>query len=122
MKLLLDQGTPRSTVAHLAAVGIVAEHVGNLGMATAADTTILEFARQQQAVIVTLNADFHRLLAYSHATSPSVIRIRIERLKGDALASILRQVLATADSDLIAGAAISVTPDRVRIHSLPIGR
>ena len=38
MKLLLDQGLPRSTVRHLAAVGIAAEHVGDIGMAAAADT------------------------------------------------------------------------------------
>lgn len=37
MKLLLDQGLPRSTVRHLAGMGIAAEHVGDLGMAMAAD-------------------------------------------------------------------------------------
>lgn len=56
MKLLLDQGLPRSTIQHLAAVGIVAQHVGDLGMANAEDIVILEFARQQQAVVVSLDA------------------------------------------------------------------
>ena len=59
MKLLLDQGLPRSLVRHLAAAGIAAEHVGDLGMATAADAMILDAARQRQAVVVTLAADFH---------------------------------------------------------------
>ena len=58
MKLLLDQGLPRSTVKHLAAAGIVAEHVGDLGMATADDDAILDSARQRQAVVVTLIHDF----------------------------------------------------------------
>jgi predicted nuclease of predicted toxin-antitoxin system len=92
MKLLLDQGLPRSTVTHLAANGIAAVHVGDVGMAAATDTAILESARQRQEVVVTLDAEFHQLLAMSHAKSPSVIRIRIEGLKGGALASVLNQV------------------------------
>ncbi len=55
MKLLLDQGLPRSTVKHLVALGIVAEHVGDLGMASASDNTILDAARHRQAVVVTLD-------------------------------------------------------------------
>jgi predicted nuclease of predicted toxin-antitoxin system len=43
MRLLLDQGLPRSTVRHLANMGVVAEHVGDLGLARAADTQILDF-------------------------------------------------------------------------------
>lgn len=121
MKLLLDQGLPRSTVLHLTAAGIAAEHVGNLGMAASDDTAILEYARQNGLVVVTLDADFHQLLARDHATSPSVIRIRIEGLKGDRHAAILVQVASIAGTELAAGAVVSVTADRVRVRSLPIG-
>ena len=47
MKLLLDQGLPRSTVKHLAAAGIVAEHVGDLGLAAAADGAILATVKEK---------------------------------------------------------------------------
>jgi predicted nuclease of predicted toxin-antitoxin system len=57
MKLLLDQGLPRSTVKHLAALGIVAEHVGDLGMAAATDEAILKAARDRGSVVATLDAD-----------------------------------------------------------------
>ena len=53
MKLLLDQCLPRSTVRHLTEMGIAAEHVGDLGMATASDVQILKIARQRQATVVT---------------------------------------------------------------------
>ena len=122
MKLLLDQGLPRTTVKHLAAAGIVAEHVGDLGMARVADDVILDAARQRDAVVVTLDADFHQTLATSRATSPSVVRIRIEGLKGDQLAAILTQVIATASAELAAGAVVSVTPSRIRVRALPIGQ
>src|SRR5688572_23065448 len=103
MKLLLDQGLPRSTIVHLAGIGVVAEHVGDLGMSAAADDAILVFAEQLGAVVVTLDADFHQLLAHSGATSPSVVRIRIEGLKADRVAAILAQVIAVAESELAAG-------------------
>ncbi len=122
MKLLLDQGLPRSTVKHLAAMGITAEHVADLGMAAAADVAILATAQQQQAIVVTLDADFHQMLAASHATSPSVVRIRIEGLKGKQLCEILGQVIAAAGTELASGAAVSVTQGRLRVRLLPIGR
>jgi predicted nuclease of predicted toxin-antitoxin system len=59
MKLLLDQGLPRSTVQHLAAIGISAEHVGDLGLATAADEAIIDEALQRGSIIATFDADFH---------------------------------------------------------------
>jgi predicted nuclease of predicted toxin-antitoxin system len=122
MKLFLDQGVPRSTVRHLAGMGIVAAHAGDLGMARAADVRILDVARERQAVVVTLDADFHALLATSRATGPSVVRIRIEGLDGEQMAALLGQVLAVAGDELEAGAVVSVTARRIRVRSLPIGR
>lgn len=58
MKLLLDQGLPRTTVLHLHNNGIEAAHVGDLGLATATDSRILDFGREQDVVVVTLDADF----------------------------------------------------------------
>jgi predicted nuclease of predicted toxin-antitoxin system len=121
MKLLLDQGLPRSTVVYLANVGILAEHVGDLGMSAASDDQILDVARKSQAVVVTLDAEFHQKLATSRAISPSVVRIRIEGLKGAQLATILSQVLSTASAEIAAGAVVSVTPGRIRVRALPIG-
>lgn len=120
MKLLLDQGLPRTTVKHLAASGIAAEHVGDLGMADARDDVILAVATERKAVVVTFDADFHQALAVSSATFPSVIRIRIERLRGNQVAAILAQVVSTATVELNAGAVVSVTPGRIRVRTLPI--
>jgi predicted nuclease of predicted toxin-antitoxin system len=121
MRLLLDQGLPRTTVRHLADMGIAAEHVGDLGMAAATDLQILEAARKRRDVVVTLDSDFHALQAATRAVSPSVVRIRIEGRKGEQLAVILQRVLAVASTELEAGATVSVTADRIRVRRLPVG-
>ncbi len=121
MRLLLDQGLPRSTVHHLASMGIAAEHVGDLGLAQASDAMILDIAGKRHAVVVTLDADFHAILATTRAAGPSVVRIRIEGLKGEQVALLLGQVLAVAEGEIESGAVVSVTNHRIRVRMLPIG-
>ena len=121
MKILLDQGLPRSCSAILCNAGIDAIHTGDCGLATAADSKILEFSRRQNRIIVTLDADFHVLMALSGSIKPSVIRIRIEGLRGKRTAELIQEVVARCEPDLNAGAVVSVQPDRIRVHRLPVG-
>lgn len=120
MKFLLDQGLPRSTVPHLRTLGLEAEHVGDLGLATASDEAILAEAQARDAIVVTLDADFHALLARSGAAGPSVIRIRIQGLKGDDVARIIGRVVQAVESDLLTGAAVTVTAHRLALRRLPL--
>ena len=108
MKLLLDQGLPRSAAALLREQGIDAVHTGEIGLATATDARILDQAQNENRVVVTLDADFHALLALTGASSPSVIRIRIEGLRASALAELLRELLGDWNSQTTAATDISV--------------
>jgi predicted nuclease of predicted toxin-antitoxin system len=120
MKLLLDQGLPRSAAGRLRLSGVDATHTGELGLATAEDAIILDRGRAEGRIVVTLDADFHRLMALSGATEPSVIRIRIEGLKGGALADLLLAVLGSCADDLMHGALVSVQEDGIRVRRLPL--
>ncbi len=120
MKVLLDQGLPRSATILLMAQGIDAVHVGEIGMSTATDAEILEYSRREQYIIVTLDADFHALLAIPGVTSPSVIRLRLEGLKAEGLVAVLRQVLAEWAEELEAGAVVTVDAKRIRMRRLPL--
>ena len=120
MRYLLDQGLARSAVEYLRQAGIESVHVGDLGMATASDAMILEEGIRRDAIVVTLDADFHSLLAFSNATRPSVVRIRMEGLKGIDLALMIQRVAELATEDLEAGAAVTVTNRRIAIKRLPL--
>lgn len=120
MKLLLDQGLPRSGSALLTNLGIDTIHVGDIGLFAAPDREIIERAREENRVVVTLDADFHSLLAFDVATSPSVIRIRIERLRAQALTELLVNVIRKCEEELQQGAAVTVEPRRIRVRCLPL--
>ncbi|QDU54681.1 DUF5615 family PIN-like protein [Aeoliella mucimassa] len=122
MNFLLDQGLPRSAISHLQLAGHDAVHVADLGQSRATDETILKLAIDSERVVVTLDADFHALLAAGASTSPSVIRIRIEGLKGPEIANIILQVVALTEKDIQQGAAVSVTSNAIRVRSLPLGQ
>jgi len=66
--LLLDQGLPRSTASLLTQSGHTVSHTAEIGLATASDSEILDYARERDLIVVTLDADFHMLLATAGAT------------------------------------------------------
>jgi predicted nuclease of predicted toxin-antitoxin system len=90
-------------------------------MSAATDTEILEAARAREAVIVTLDADFHTILAVSGASAPSVIRIRQQGLKVGAFVYLLGNLLSQYEADLRHGCMITVKQRKTTCHRLPIG-
>jgi predicted nuclease of predicted toxin-antitoxin system len=120
IKLLLDQGLPRSTVRHLRDHGMIVDHVADIGLDRAPDEDIIVFARSRGQLIVTLDADFHALLAVSRAITPSTIRIRREGLRGLEVAVLILQILAKVGDALERGAMVTVTERTIRLRRLPM--
>jgi predicted nuclease of predicted toxin-antitoxin system len=122
IRLLLDQGLPRSAVAVLKKVGWDVVHTFEVGLSRAADVELLEVARRESRTVVTLDADFHALLAVANANSPSVIRIRLEGLRGENLAELLISIWPKISRQVEKGALVTVTESALRIRSLPINQ
>jgi predicted nuclease of predicted toxin-antitoxin system len=120
MKLLLDQGLPRSAALLLRERGINTLHVGEIGLAAATENEILQRGRQEDRGVVTLDVDFHALLAFSKAVSSSVVRMRIEGLTGPLAANVIREAALRSKEDLEGGALVTVQPGRIRIRHLPL--
>ena len=120
MKLLLDQGCPRSAGSLLREVGVDALHVAEIGMAGAKDSVILQQALEAQRIVVTLDADFHTLLALNEMIEPSVIRIRIQRLRAQAMTELILSILRECSTELIQGVAITVESNKIRMRRLPL--
>jgi len=89
-------------------------------MASADDQQVLAWAEAEGRIVVTLDADFHALLALSQARAPSVVRIRVEGLRAQELSQLLQKVAGHCRADIEAGAMVSVHRNRIRIGRLPI--
>lgn len=119
-RLLLDQGVPRDAATILRGLGWDVIHVGEVGLGAAEDSGIVARADSDNRVCVTLDADFHALLAVSGASRPSVVRVRLENVGGQQMARILVAVWEQHQAQLDSGAVITVTARKVRVRPLPI--
>ena len=119
-RILLDQCIPRSAATILRNGGWDAVHTGEIGLCRATDAYLLEYARNENRTIVTLDADFHAILAVESLSKPSVIRIRLEGLKGREMATLLQKIWSKIQPEVDAGAMVTVTEKSIRIKSLPI--
>lgn len=120
MRLLLDQGLPRSTAEILRNKGWDIQHTGEVGMSRATDRQILEYARDEQRTVITLDSDFHAILAVENLASPSVVRIRKEGLKGPELAKLVERIWSRIGQQLEAGAIATITERTMRIRKIPL--
>jgi len=122
MKLLLDQGLPRSSASSLRSLGFDAIHTGECGLSTATDMEILEIGRRQDQCIVTLDSDFHTLIALLEWQDPSAIRVRIEGLRAREMTRLIVRTIDICGQDIEKGGLVSVEERRVRVRHLPITR
>lgn len=107
-RLLLDQGLPASTAALLRQSGWEVVHVPEIGMSRASDADIVRRARAESRVCITLDADFHSILATSGEQTPSVIRIRKEGLDATTLAALLQRIWPRIEDALDNGALLTL--------------
>jgi predicted nuclease of predicted toxin-antitoxin system len=120
MKILLDEGLPRRAAARLRDSGIEAVQVTEIAEASTADFVILEEARHAGRIVVTLDSDFHIILAVQGWAAPSMIRIRREGLSTEDVRDLVVHLLSDHEAALLSGVALSVRAHLVGIHKLPL--
>ena len=120
ISILLDQGLPRSAASVLRDEGWDVLHTGDIGLSRSTDRQILEYARREKRVVVTLDSDFHTIIALTNASSPSVIRIRLEGLRGPDLAYLIKRIWPKIEPQVKRGAMITVTESGIRSRNIPL--
>lgn len=122
MKFLIDNALSIRLAEALTNAGHDAIHVKNYGLESATDTMILERARAEDRIIISVDTDFGMLLAQVQTNKPSFILLRWPGLRRipEQLNVILANLPQMAD-ELQNGAVVVIEPARVRVRTLPIG-
>ena len=84
------------------------------------DSEILEFARQQNRVIITQDLDFSSLLALGGYEKPSLITFRLSLPDPEAITRKLLELLPHIEDRLAEGCAVTIDDRKVRVRPLPI--
>ena len=93
MKLLLDQNLSRMLVRRLADEYPESLHVAEIGLDTATDREIWEYAGQRGYVIVSKDSDF-RQLALLFGPPPHVVWLRVGNVSTGVIEALLRRSVA----------------------------
>jgi predicted nuclease of predicted toxin-antitoxin system len=87
---------------------------------TASDLEILEFARQENRVIVTQDLDFSMLLALGGYNKPSLITLRLSLTDPNIVTQKLIDTIPQVEQILIEGGAVTIEDASVRSRRLPM--
>ena len=122
MRFLLDANLSPRLVEALSDVGFETRHVVELGLVGASDVEIFDRAAADGDVVVTADSDFSMLLAARQSVGPSVILLRqVAELTWQVHLQLLTANLPAVQSDLEAGAVVSLSPTRLAVRRLPLG-
>ncbi len=120
MKLILDENLPPRWRDYLAPFGIAAVHWKDIGNIGDPDDAIFDYACEHQAIIVTQDLDFTRMLALRGTRLPSVIQLRVSCPTPELTGPAVVRILQDHQEQLLAGCLISLDSRRHRIRLLPL--
>ncbi len=121
MKFLIDNALSPIIAQGLQKVDFEAIHVKDIGLHSASDSVIFEYAFNNDQIIISADTDFGTLLALRQQLRPSVILFRCTNKRPQSQLSLLLSHLPEIKADLIAGSIIVFEDNRIRIRALPIG-
>jgi predicted nuclease of predicted toxin-antitoxin system len=116
MRLLIDQNLPWPAAALLRQRGHDALSALEIGYDRHEDVDLIEFAVTDNRVIVTLDADFHEILAKEARTCPSVVLLRIHAPSAELTCELAHRACLVHESELLGGCLLTVNSKSMRLR------
>lgn len=121
MKILIDMNLSPDWREILVKHGWESVHWSSVGKPTAPDKVILQYALDNDYVVLTHDLDFSAILAATGAKAPSVIQIRAQDVLSERFQSLVVNALRQFESVLASGALVVIDESRSRARVLPLG-
>ncbi len=117
IRFLIDADLPRSVFAALRDRGLFADDVRDLGLGTATDATVLQFAKTHAYTLISADKGFTNLLRFPLATHRGIIVARFPRhTPARAKTRLLLQWIPTLREEDLTGNLLIIQPNRIRIR------
>jgi predicted nuclease of predicted toxin-antitoxin system len=121
MKLLIDMNLSPRWVSVLSEAGWKTLHWSAVGKANARDSEVMDYAANNEYVVLTHDLDFSAILAATHGKKPSVVQLRTEDVSPPTMARQVVAALRHTAPELEAGALVTIGARQTRVRMLPIG-
>jgi predicted nuclease of predicted toxin-antitoxin system len=120
MKIVVDMNLSPAWVASLQGGGMEALHWSTIGDQAASDGTISDWARANDAIVLTRDLDFSKMLAIQGHAGPSVVQLRLDQAPPERWGSLILSILSEHRKALATGAIITIDETTARVRALPI--
>jgi len=120
MKLLVDMNLSPKFAALLISDDIVPTHWSTVGLPTATDSEIVDYAIQNDCVIITCDLDFSAILSVTHGRKPSLVQVRTRYMLLHDLADIVLKSINQNIDALNSGAILTIDAKKSRSRLLPL--
>ena len=97
-----------------------AVHWSAVGRPGASDRELMDWARRGGFVVLTSDLDLGAILAVTRAEGPSVLQIRAQAVSPERLRDALFAALGRFETELRAGAVVTLDTARARVRILPL--
>ncbi len=121
MKFLVDAPLPPAAAEFLRSKGHTASHVFERGWGRLSDREILEAAGEEDAVLITADLDFARLVAIRPVKQGGLVLFRGAHWKLSAICDALVNIFATVPEQRLISSIVVVEPTRIRLRKLSEG-
>jgi predicted nuclease of predicted toxin-antitoxin system len=122
VRFLVDECLPVRSTQFLKAFGHDSVHVADLDLLGASDDQVMQVAAAEGRILLSADTDFGELLAIGQHLAPSFVLLRGLTGAPDHRLRLLADNLDQVEDDLLAGAIVVFTEDRIRIRRLPVAR
>lgn len=121
MKFLGDMGISPAVVDWCRTQGHDATHLRDEGLQQLADRAIMDKARAEHRIVLTVDLDFGEIVALSENPPPSVVLFRLRNMRTSHVIERLRRVLEATGDLPTEGTIVVIEESRHRVRHLPIG-
>ena len=119
LSFVIDMNFSPVWVEFLSALGWSSDHWSSVGDPRAEDDEIMEWSRLNRRAVFTRDLDFATALALTQASGPSVVQVRGELILPETIGSQVQASIRRFESQLVAGALLTIESHRVRLRTLP---